>query len=148
MQAAENIHDLPAARIQAKLSSIYREGRIWSYGEQCLLLDLMRRPTVESECDAIINYYSSGPKFFPMSMMVLLGRWDEILDRAAITSKPKIHGPVKDPKEIQIRKLTAEMTMIRYRFYDDTLRTWRLNTESEQKKYNDLHARKQELRKL
>ena len=76
-----NFHEL-----KQSISTLYGGERRWSYGEECMLLEICRLPTAQTEWQAIERYHGSlvngQRRFFPQSKYSLLSRWTEILDRA------------------------------------------------------------------
>lgn len=73
--------------IMARLDPLYRVGRVWSYAESCLLLDIIRNPNHMAEVETVVSYHASLPpherRFFPHTMRRLLEDWNETLDKIA-----------------------------------------------------------------
>lgn len=68
-------------------------GQARSYLELSLLTEISRRRQVKYEVQAIIAYRQQMPagdrvRFFPQSLVRLVEKWDEVLDRARNYSKP------------------------------------------------------------
>lgn len=78
-------------RLKALLEPIYRAGRSWQYSEEVLLLQIMRSNRHYEDAQIIVQWFETLPatkrQWFPQSMMSLLTRWEELLDRIAIAGK-------------------------------------------------------------
>lgn len=141
----DNIIPLPMRIVKEQLESIYGKGRRWSDYEIHTLADICRHPSCQEECQMILDFYSTlpaGSKMFPFSVMRLLEKWTEVLDRARLSKVKRISGPVRDPKEVELRKVQAEMTSIKYSHWDLN-KSW--DCELSKERYFQLKQRKYEL---
>jgi hypothetical protein len=57
-------------------------GSVTDYAEQSGLSELSRRPNVLTELAEIEKYKTQEKKYFPQSLLSLISKWQEILDRA------------------------------------------------------------------
>lgn len=74
----------------------------WSYYEQSLLFDLMRRPDFEAELEQLIRFKAMA-KYAPRSVQTFLESWDRWLDesRQQAQNQPKT---ILDKELASIRK--------------------------------------------
>lgn len=85
------------ARLMAAIESMFEPNRRWTDYEIYTLAEIARHPTAEQECETIVKFHASLPsdsKMFPFSVIRLLEKWVEILDRAGrharATGSPKL----------------------------------------------------------
>lgn len=76
--------------LKGRLETIYGRRR-WEYGEDCLLLDIVRNPDAATQCETILAFFNRLPApqkaYFPQSAYMLLSRWSEIHDRAVFSTR-------------------------------------------------------------
>jgi hypothetical protein len=75
----------------------------WSYNEETAMVEVFQRATWATELDHILEYRSKMPfeerkRFFPQSLLSLLSKWTETLDKARLQSPRKAPKP---PAHIQ-----------------------------------------------
>lgn len=92
--------------LQSRLNAIYGVDRRWTYAEESMLAELARFPGSEAELTTILAFRGQLPvmdraRFFPQSVLRLLEKWSEILDRAKLaTARPDRTGPPRPDKLI------------------------------------------------
>lgn len=76
------------AAVKHRLGSLYGrpDNHVWSYAEDCALLEVMRRSEHLKEIQLIERFHRSmeNKRFFPQSVARLLAAWGETLDKARV----------------------------------------------------------------
>jgi len=88
--------------LRSRISEMYGKTRRWNNIEETTLADIAREPTALQEFEAIKEYRSRLPakekKYFPQSVLSLLEKWPELLDRGR--ALPHLNGSRRpDPVE-------------------------------------------------
>lgn len=150
MTPTAQILPLPPSRwqvLQTKIGDLFRPDRRWSILEMDMLKHLLAHPTAESEADTIAAYFHSLPahekKFFPNSVMSLMEKWEQVLDKAALAHKlapepPKVSVGLAMAK-FELGRVEERMAHLK-KYYGDT--TWE---QKHREEYRTLQAKKGEL---
>jgi hypothetical protein len=124
MPLPSNVVPLPMTIIMEKVGAIYGADRRWTEYEVYTLAEIARQPTALAECEAIVAFKASlppGSRMFPMSVMRLLEKWTEILDRArmhAAQVQEQAGAAQKILWHAQLKRVEADAVRIRKAKFD------------------------------
>lgn len=80
--------------IRNRIAQLYGPARRWSHIEESLLAEIARNANADAEFNLILNYRermapADRAKYFPQSVLKLLEKWLELLDRARLAPGPR-----------------------------------------------------------
>lgn len=73
---------LEEAKVRIAKSYNRKPSDLWSYEEECLFLELSKRPGLDSETSELLAYRAKEPRYFSQSIPKLLSNWQSALDQA------------------------------------------------------------------
>lgn len=95
--------------VQERIGKLFNRTRAtdWTYEENCLLLETLRRENALLELGEIEAYHALNPRFFPQSVVKLLHGWSQVLDRSRVAKHSNGNGDT--PPHVRLKVIEARM---------------------------------------